>query len=72
MNTLYSSGCTLCNVVAKKLRDEGIEFEYIEATPEDARILTERGHKSMPVLIAEDWEWSGQDCLEAIASGEIL
>lgn len=73
MITLYSNGCMLCNVVAKKLSDEGIAFVTIKADEDTMKMLHDRGHRSMPVMRMDEWEVvrEGHDCLEAIASGEV-
>lgn len=46
MITLYSTGCPKCQVLEKKLNNEGIEFSISN----DIAVLLEKGFMTAPIL----------------------
>lgn len=43
---LYSTNCPKCNILEKKLKSEGIEFEVVN----DAQIMIDKGFEEAPQL----------------------
>ena len=50
MITLYSTGCPKCQVLEKKMRNDGIEFDISDNIDE----LIEKGFMSAPILKVDD------------------
>ena len=50
MITLYSTGCSKCQVLEKKMHNDGIEFDISDNIDE----LIEKGFMSAPILKVDD------------------
>lgn len=60
MITLYSTGCPKCQVLEKKLNNEGIEFSISN----DIDVLIEKGFMTAPVLEIDDEYFEFKNAIE--------
>jgi len=60
--TLYTKpACVQCNATKKALDKEGVAYEVVDLTQDDAalRMVMDLGYSQAPVVVAGDEHWSG-------------
>jgi len=72
MITLYTNGCSICNVVKRMLNAKGIAFDEVKVACDPPAHLREHGIRSMPIIEIDDLLFEGHDCIEAIEEGEVI